>query len=142
MCFTGLQFLLLCSAGNIWFHWKIMLCVIKNNYLIGMRFAFCSGQDHTVTHRRVVATPQLGSLLQILAFMVCGLITMMAHTHLTVILTTLSIHLGYFILHQLNFSICSCIASKIVLLLTLPFSYLNLFIYKSNDWWCILSIIC
>lgn len=55
----------------------------------------CSGQDHTATHRRVVATQQLGSLNQILAFMDCGLITTMAPTPLTVTLPTLLTNLRY-----------------------------------------------
>jgi len=55
-----------------------------------------------VTHRGGAATPQVESLMQILGFMVCGLISMMAHTLLTVILTTLSTHLRYFIIISHN----------------------------------------
>jgi len=65
-------------------------------------FCFFSGLDHTVTHRGGAATPQVESLMQILGFMVCGLISMMAHTLLTVILTTLSTHLRYFIIISHN----------------------------------------
>ena len=61
----------------------------------------CSGQDHIVTHKRVVVTQQLENLLQILEFMVYGLITRMALTLLTVIPVTLLTHPRYFILHQL-----------------------------------------
>ena len=84
---------------------KVMLRVEKNLLIIKLSllgFCTCSGQDHTVTLRMVVATQQLGSLLQILAFMASGLITMMAHTHLTVILATLFSNLRYFILDPLN----------------------------------------
>ena len=86
--------------------WNIFLIYLVSykeyvsNYWLG--FCICSGQDHIVTHRRVVvATQQLESLLLILEFMVYGLITKMALILLTVILVTLLSHLRYFILHQL-----------------------------------------
>lgn len=48
-----------------------------------------SGQGPIVTQSKAVATPQQESQQQILAFMGCGLITMMDRIHPTVIPTTL-----------------------------------------------------